>query len=279
MSTISVMLNGLPGNVARVIADHIMADPALNLIPFSFTGPDIDAPHCHVAGKPIMLIRPEAHDSMITEILTGHAPFITVDFTHPTAVNANADLYCRRGLPFVMGTTGGDRDTLVRSVTDSGNLAVIAPNMAKQIVGFQAMMAHAAETFPNLFKDYRLAIRESHQAGKADTSGTAKAMVTYFNRMGIPFTTDQIEKERDPERQANTWGVPPEHLAGHAWHTYTLTSPDGTATFEFTHNINGRDIYGEGTRDAVRFLADKVQSGEKGQVYSMIDVLKAGANL
>ncbi|MCJ8500815.1 dihydrodipicolinate reductase [Desulfatitalea alkaliphila] len=276
MNPIPVMINGLPGNVARVIATHIMADAAMQLLPFSLTGPEIDIAHCHLAETPIALIRPEAREERIAAIKTAHPGLISVDFTHPTAVNANAEFYCRFGLPFVMGTTGGDRDALLRTVVDNGGLAVIAPNMAKQIVGFQAMMAHAADTFPNLFQNYQLTIRESHQAGKADTSGTAKAMVTYFNRMGVAFNTDQIQKERDPERQANQWGVPPEHLGGHAWHTYTLTSPDGTARFEFSHNVNGRDIYGEGTRDAIRFLARKVADGEKGRVYSMVDVLKAG---
>ena len=32
-----------------------------------------------------------------------------VDYTHPSAVNANAVFYARHHLPFVMGTTGGDR--------------------------------------------------------------------------------------------------------------------------------------------------------------------------
>ena len=137
-------------------------------------------------------------------------------------------------------------------------------------------MAFAAEHFPNLFKGYSLTIRESHQAGKADTSGTAKAMVGYFNSMGIDFTPDQIEKERDPERQRNMWGIPAEHLAGHGWHTYTLISGDQSTKFEFTHNINGREIYGEGTLDAVLFLTRKVDQGAKGQVFTMMDVLKTG---
>lgn len=279
MHTINVMINGLPGNVARVIAQHAMADRHLNLLPHALTGPDIDASHCQVGDLAIELIRPEAREARIADIMDAREPFICVDFTHPSAVNANAEFYCRHGLPFVMGTTGGERDRLARTVETSGGLAVIAPNMAKQIVGFQAMMAYAAAHFPNLFKGYRLTIRESHQAGKADTSGTAKAMVSYFNRMGVPFETDQIEKERDPERQCNLWGVPAEHLAGHAWHTYTLASADGTVRFECTHNVNGRDVYAEGTRDAVRFLAAKASQGEKGRVYSMIDVLKAGAML
>ena len=202
------------------------------------------------------------------------APFIVVDYTHPSAVNDNAACYCRFALPFVMGTTGGDRAALVSTVESSQNTAVIAPNMAKQIVGFQAMMEWAAHTFPDLFKGYALAIRESHQQGKADTSGTAKAMVGYFNRLGLDFSADDIEMERNPERQATEWGIPEAYIGGHGWHTYTLVSEDQTVTFEFTHNVSGREIYAQGTMDAIVFLENKVRAGQKGKVFSMIDVLK-----
>lgn len=276
MSRTKIMLNGLPGNVTQVICRQALADDRITVLPYSLTGPEIQIPSCHCGETAIELIRPDHRDDKIEVIKKAEGPFITVDFTHPTAVNANAEFYCRNQLPFVMGTTGGDRDQLMATVENSSIAAVIAPNMAKQIVGFQAMMAYAAERFPNLFNGYRLTIRESHQASKADTSGTAKAMVGYFNKMGVNFTPGQIEMERDPERQQNMWGIPVEHLAGHGWHTYSLTSPDQSAKFEFIHNINGREIYGEGTLDAVLFLSRKVQEGAKGKVFSMIDVLQAG---
>lgn len=45
----------------------------------------------------------------------------------------NARFYCAAGLPFVMGTTGGDRAQLLEDVKASNNYAVIAPNMGKQV--------------------------------------------------------------------------------------------------------------------------------------------------
>jgi 4-hydroxy-tetrahydrodipicolinate reductase len=279
MEPIRMMINGLPGNMAQVIARQAMADDRFAVLPYSMTGPDIDISSCEIEGTVFKLIVPDARDGQIGGLVAAHAPFISVDFTHPSGVNENARFYCRHQLPFVMGTTSGNREQLLETVNNSEIAAVIAPNMAKQIVGFQAMMAHAAEHFPNLFKGYHLTIRESHQAGKADTSGTAKAMVGYFNRMGIPFTAEQIEKERDPERQSNMWVVPPDYLGGHGWHTYTLLSNDQTVKFEFVHNVNGREVYAEGTLDAVVFLALKVAQGIKGHVFSMIDVLTAGAEL
>ena len=277
MKKITIMLNGMPGNVVRVIARALLGDDRFKVIPYSLTGPDIDVPTCTLEGETFELIRPENRDRAIADIVSAHPGLICIDYTHPTAVNTNAEFYCRHGLSFVMGTTGGDRKKLTECIQASDVAAVVAPNMAKQIVGFQALMAYGAEQFPDLFKGYRLSIRESHQAGKADTSGTAKAMVGYFNRMGIPFEAGQIEMERNPERQLNTWGVPVEHLPGHAWHTYTLASTDGTVVFEFKHNVNGREVYAEGTRDAVVFLNRKIAAGARGRVFSMIDVLKEGA--
>lgn len=274
MQPISVMVNGIPGKVACTVARHVQGDRRFRLIPCSFTGPEIQEHEHAIEGTAIRLIRPEAREAAVRELRGAHDDFLSVDYTHPAAVNANAEFYCRHGLPFVMGTTGGDRQRLEDTVRSSIIAAVVAPNMAKQIVGFQAMMEYAAQTFPGLFKGYTLAIRESHQKGKADTSGTARAMVRYFNQLGVPFTEEQIAMERDPRAQATRWGIPEEHLAGHGWHTYTLTSADGTVRFEFTHNVNGREIYAFGTLDALLYLHARVAAGERGRMFTMIDVLK-----
>ena len=274
MSKIKIMINGVPGNMAVTVAKHVIADDRFELIPESLTGPEIEETEYIIDSVAIGLIRPEAREQVIWEIKENEGSFISVDYTHPSAVNSNADFYCKHNLPFVMGTTGGDQKLLAETVCASSVLAVIAPNMAKQIVGFQAMMEYSAKIFPDLFKGYSLEVKESHQQGKADTSGTARAMVKHFNKLGIPFSEKEIIRERDPAAQKNRWGIPEEYLGGHGWHTYTLVSKDKSACFEFTHNINGRDIYAEGTLDAVVYLHGKEKEGAPGQVFTMIDVLK-----
>jgi 4-hydroxy-tetrahydrodipicolinate reductase len=274
MNPIKVMVNGLPGNVAQIVARHIFEDPRFELLPYSMTGPEIQESEHKIETLSIELIGSDNKASKINTIKEQQGSFLSVDFTHPSAVNPNAEFYCLAGLPFVMGTTGGDRQKLVQSVSSSSISAVIAPNMAKQIVGFQAMMEYAANTFPALFEGYTLEIKESHQHGKADTSGTAKAMVAYFNELGVPFSENQIVKIRDPEIQKSDWGIDDEYLTGHGWHTYTLVSEDRTVRFEFTHNINGREIYGRGTLDALLYLSGKIAAGVSGKVFTMIDVLK-----
>ena len=274
MSPIKVMVNGLPGNVARTVAGYLLKDGRFELIPHSLTGPEIQESEYIIDNISVKLIQADQRNSQIEPIKQSQGEFLSVDYTHPSAVNPNAEFYCRHGLPFVMGTTGGDRQKLEATVESSAIAAVIAPNMAKQIVGFQAMMEYAADNFPDLFKGYSLEIKESHQQGKADTSGTAKAMVGYFNRLGLSFSADEIIRIRDPEIQKSQWEIPQEYLSGHGWHTYSLVSEDQTVQFEFTHNVNGRKIYVRGTVDAILYLSEKVQAGARGKIFTMIDVLK-----
>lgn len=46
---------------------------------------------------------------------------------------ANTELYCKFGIPFVMGTTGGDRELMYKTVEDSNVYALISPQMGKQV--------------------------------------------------------------------------------------------------------------------------------------------------
>ncbi len=274
MEKINIMINGLPGNVANIMAGFAINDDRFHVVPFSLTGQEIEEKTSTIDQTIFKLVKPDTRDDKINTIKSQFAPFIAIDYTHPTAVNSNALFYIQNQIPFVMGTTGGDREQLEQDVKDASTPAVIAPNMAKQIVGFQAMMEYAANTFPDLFQGYTLTVEESHQSGKADTSGTAKAMAGYFNKLGADFDVNDIQMIRDPEVQEKVWKIPREFLAGHGWHTYTLRASDGSALFEFKHNINGRDIYVNGTFDAVLFLKEKLgQPGNSQKLYTMIDVL------
>ncbi|MGD8262038.1 MAG: dihydrodipicolinate reductase [Desulfobacterales bacterium] len=274
MKRLNVMVNGLPGDMAQIVAGHILADDRFELLPFSLTGPEIQDRGFTVQNTTVKLVQPDQKEQTVIEIKESGENLLSVDFTHPSAVNSNVAFYCNFNLPFVMGTTGGDRRQLEEAVVSSSIAAVIAPNMAKQIVGFQAMMDFAASNFPDLFNGYSLKIEESHQKGKADTSGTAKAMVSYFNKLGIPFSEKDIIKERDPNIQASKWGIPEAYLKGHGWHRYSLLSQDQTVRFTFSHNVNGRDVYAKGTLDALLFLSKKLREGATGKMYTMIDVLK-----
>lgn len=57
----------------------------------------------------------------------------------------------------------------------------------EQIVALQTMLELMAERFPGCLAGYTLKVVESHQATKADASGTAIANVNSFRGMGVDF--------------------------------------------------------------------------------------------
>ncbi|XP_062176808.1 4-hydroxy-tetrahydrodipicolinate reductase 1, chloroplastic-like [Alnus glutinosa] len=273
--SIPIMVNGCTGKMGMAVIKA--ADSAgVNVVPVSFGSAEESGQTLQVHGKDIVVHGPADRENVLASVFNEHPNLIVVDYTVPSAVNDNAELYCKVGVPFVMGTTGGDRDLLYKTVEDFKVYAVISPQMGKQVVAFLAAMEIMAEQFPGAFSGYSLQVMESHQASKMDTSGTAKSVISCFQKLGVSFDVDQIQMIRDPRPQLEMVGVPEEYLSGHAFHMYHLTSPDQTVSFEFQHNVCGRSIYAEGTIDAVLFLAKKVQSKADKRIYNMIDVLREG---
>ncbi len=129
MNKINLMINGIPGNVALTIAKHVIKDKRFTLVPYSLTGPDIDEKTCKVDNFKFSLIKPDKRDEKIKHIKTEYENLFSIDFTHPSSVNSNALFYINNDLPFVMGTTGGDREKLQDDINKGIVPAVIAPNM------------------------------------------------------------------------------------------------------------------------------------------------------
>lgn len=287
-NNMKIMVNGMPGPMATAAAEACLRK-GLKLSPFALTGPGQEPMTISVldtvtsSHQDVRLIPSDKTDEIEAK-LAGHRTamrddelLLAIDYTHPSAVNSNAQFYVQHSIPFVMGTTGGDREQLMKDT--EGHFCVIAPNMGKQIVAMQAALEKLAEDFPGAFKDYTLNVVESHQVTKADTSGTAKAVIDSICKLSADetFTYDDIEMIRD-EEQALQFGVPKEAMNGHAFHTYTLTSPDGSVQFQLQHNVAGRTVYAEGTADAAKFLAQTIRSNpDDARVYTMIDVLRKGA--
>ena len=259
----AVMINGLPGAMGREIAAACLRR-GVELVPFGLTGPDCGGELSvddGSGGSPttVKLYESDGADEVAARLAADYPHAVCIDFTLPVAVNPNAEWYAKHGLPFVMGTTGGDREALMATVQDAGIFCVIAPNMAKQIVALQAAIEGMAADFPGSFEGYTLSVDESHQSSKADTSGTAKAISANLATLtGAAFTDGQIEKVRLEEAQLAGGGVshrgvspvPKEALLGHAFHTYSLVSGDGQVEFQFRHNVQGRSVYAEGAVDA-----------------------------
>ncbi|XP_057951792.1 4-hydroxy-tetrahydrodipicolinate reductase 2, chloroplastic-like isoform X2 [Malania oleifera] len=270
-----IMVNGCTGKMGKAVIEAAIS-AGLHPVPVSFSCAEDSGKIVQVGGKEIQVHGHSERESILASLLREYPNLIAVDYTVPAAVNDNAELYCKVGVPFVMGTTGGDREKLYKTVEESKVYAVISPQMGKQVVAFLAAMEIMADQFPGAFSGYSLMVKESHQASKLDISGTAKAVISCFHKLGVSFELDQVQQIRDPKEQVEIVGVPEKHLSGHAFHLYHLISPDKTVTFEFQHNVCGRSIYAEGTVDAVLFLAKKVGSKADKRIYNMIDVLREG---
>lgn len=274
---IFVMVNGMPGPMATAAAEACLRK-GLKLTSVAMTGPDVEAKTIVVydpiseKSSEVKLIPSSQKDELLAaiegmKVSCGEKNMLAIDYTHPSAVNSNAEFYVKQKIPFVMGTTGGDREKLMQGVNDAKHFAVIAPNMAKQIVAMQAALEDLAKKFPGCFSSYKMACVESHQKTKADTSGTAKAVIDSLKELSDDeFTYDDIEMIRDDEGAVD-FRVPEDALKGHAFHRYTLTSEDGSTEFALEHNVAGRAIYAEGTADAVKFLAGRLRAENEGKVY------------
>ncbi|KAL7558608.1 hypothetical protein ACA910_019443 [Epithemia clementina (nom. ined.)] len=317
---IYVMVNGMPGPMATAAAEACLRK-GLKLAPFAMTGPEMEESTITVVDEVtkrsanVFLIPSPQTDNIVAQLQglrqalqsnsdsSSNSVLVAIDYTHPSAVNGNAQFYVQHQIPFVMGTTGGDRVQLLQTVQpldgdgDSAAIScVIAPNMGKQIVAMQSALQQLAQQYPGSFAGYTLQVTESHQKTKADTSGTAKAVIQSIQTLigggggdggGDNNTKNSFNMDEDiqmirNEQDALAFGVPEHALQGHAFHTYTLTSPDQSVQFQLQHNVAGRTIYAEGTADAVQFLAKKLllqqqDDSVKPRVYSMINVLEEGA--
>jgi len=272
-----IILSGMPGKMITTVAERmtqVTAHPYnLNVHFIALAGPDMPQRY-KVLKQEFRLLSPQEHEAELRYCMANWAPAPTVvDFSTPDVINKNAELYCKCKIPFVMGTTGGDRKALERVVIDSGNIAVISPNMAREVAEFEINLIDVVRRFPGEYKGYKLEIVESHQESKKDKSGTALNFLKYFQALGVEATPENIISIRDKETQRKM-GIPEEFLDSHAWHTYSLTSPDGKVNVTRRHNINGRVPYADGTIEAISFLILKYAAGKKGIVYNMLDVYR-----
>ncbi|XP_054784107.1 4-hydroxy-tetrahydrodipicolinate reductase 1, chloroplastic-like [Prosopis cineraria] len=272
---IPIMVNACTGKMGKAIIEEAESS-GLFVVPVSFCSERKSGKIHKVRGQKFFVQGPANRERFLQYLLSVYPDLIVVDFTVSSAVNANAELYCKHGVPFVMGTTGGDRNLLANTIQDSQVYALVSPQMAKQAVAFIGILDIMADRFPMLFSGYSLKAVESLDQSRAEISETAKTAISFFNKLGVPFNIAQIESIRDPTRQPEMVIIGQDHVDCHELHAYNLASPGETARFEFRICIRGRSIYVDGTVEAVFFLARKVGGRDDKRVYDMHDVLKEG---
>lgn len=265
---IPIFMAGLPGKMATLVAEAIEARSDFDLLPVAMSSRRHNLTSVEVGNRRIRLI-----DHCPAGLAPGR---VAIDFTTPSAAGLNTIDYTHLRIPFVMGTSGGNREEMEAAVRESRTCAVIAANMDPQIIRQQIAIDQLAQNNPGIFNLARVEITESHQASKRDTSGTAIAFRDQF--LGYGARSVEIDSIRNTQYQEEVLGIlDPE--SGHAYHWVTVRRPIvDEIIYEFTTAVQGRTSYVEGTLMAVRFLDRQIQQGVEGQVFSMRDVLEGGEN-
>jgi 4-hydroxy-tetrahydrodipicolinate reductase len=276
---IQVLLVGF-GKVAQVILKYLQNDPKIKVLPFVLAKlDDNDGLQWSNARKNNLSIIYPLDNKHLKSILThtkeDEGPFIAIDFTAPAAVIPNAVSYIQTETPFLMGTTGGDRQFLKEMVREANIPAVIAPNMVSQIVMLGDMLKWAGQIYDKPLAGWTLQVIESHQASKKDPSGTGTAYAKLFQKLGAEIDiTDPADFVVIRDREGSMeMGVPEEHLNGHGFHTYILRDPTGAVSINFEHNVLGREAYGPNVVKCVHFLHQKVANNESG-FFEVSDVIR-----
>lgn len=160
-------------------------------------------------------------------------------------------------MPIIQGSTN-----LIEPIPNDRNVVVInAPNLSLPMIRFVEAMpefAHAIKV------GMKTRIVESHQSGKVDTSGTARAIA---KSLSIPEL--EIKSIRDSDIQL-TLGVPEVHLDGHAYHDFIFTGQG--VEIKISTRIWGRATYAEGALTLAQVLAD-LREPLKNGIYELKDIL------
>ena len=121
MEKIRVMVVGLLGDMATLFANHIEKTEDMKLVPFTLSE---ETGRIQIGQTAIWQIVLDWHESRLKEI----APDIIVDFTFGSPLDRNVRLYCRCGIPFVVGVVPDTSDSLIiKEVKKSNISAVVAP--------------------------------------------------------------------------------------------------------------------------------------------------------
>ncbi|MCK4522330.1 MAG: hypothetical protein KAU20_07195 [Nanoarchaeota archaeon] len=210
------------------------------------------------------LIKPENHEGILATLKEEYKDSLFgINFATKEGYDVNFK-FVKYGIPFISGVTGASKEQeneLEKVVKESGICAVIDKNMSPALVVFGAMLKYASQTFPRALEGYSGYGIDSHQSTKKDEiSGTLVKWAEPIKELGINFIPTKGDRTAD---------------YGHGDHFIRIASPDGTVKLTFQTEVLGRDTYAQGTVEkAMPFLTKKMDQGEKGQVYTMIDVLK-----
>lgn len=155
---------------------------------------------------------------------------IIIDATHESVVKENWETYYKSlGFPVIFITTGITKEDLIGF---KNHMWIASPNACPELVSVLLdfkNMPGSGWAVSEKFGPIHYGITELHQGpdparnfwGKKNPSSTGKFVDDCLTRAGHERV--YFESIRDRSLQL-LMGVPPEHLDGHAWHTYRFMS-------------------------------------------------------
>lgn len=227
MKNVRVLLVGAKGRMGRTIVDLATNEPQIEIVAECDLG-DAIGPAMANAN-------------------------VTIDFSHPSALEEICRAAIAHSGALVIGTTGHSTEQrqLIEKTAQSVPI-VFASNFSVGVNALFALTRRAGE----ILREFEVAIVETHHKTKQDApSGTAKTLAQIVN------TTRKVHKELPIEsiREGEVVGE----------HTVIFTGPGERV--ELTHRAASREIFARGALRAAQWVI-----GRPAGLYSMQDVLGLG---
>lgn len=192
---------------------------------------------------------------------------VYVDLTSPQAAERNLQAVRRKGLNYVVGTTGVAPQAMKAfesAVKEDGASAVVAPNFS---IGVNVFFK-TCEQLARALEDYDVEIVEVHHNQKKDApSGTARQAAEIIAQ--ATGTTKMVYG-----RQGNV-GARGREIGIHSIRSgdvvgeHTVIFAGRKERIELTHRAHSREAFAEGCIEAIRWVASR----SDGRIHSMSEVL------
>lgn len=144
--------------------------------------------------------------------------------------------------------------------TPVGFPVVLCPNTNLLMLKFMAMLERSGP----LFRGYRIALTESHQAQKSSVPGTAVSMA-----QALGLAPADIRSVRDAEAQRDALQIPQEHLARHAYHQVLIN--DGACSVQLETRVYGDAPYADGVARIVAAVRERPLENRCYAIMEFID--------
>ncbi|GLC46479.1 hypothetical protein PLESTM_001879900 [Pleodorina starrii] len=284
-----VMVNSCTGKMGHAAAESLVAH-GFPLVPHTFTGLSVGVAvkNIGVRGVPVQLVGEERRQAALEAIKSNYPSIMVVDYTLAHTAEDHVRLYSANGVPFIMGTTGGDV-TRMREIAEAAGVYAVLPSVAgAQATSLFALLTSLGAPLPAHFELY--SYEAVGRAGDADAldlldPAAATGIAHSLRLMGIQCDEAQVHRmrsirqervgdgvnlEREPRSSANLRALEGRGLS----RACRLSAPGGHPTLLLRHYGLDRTAFAAGAVEAARFLAARIAEAAPQRVYDMVDVLR-----